>query len=77
MKKYIEDEYSENESYIDFNETLEDEDGSINDYLKYISDDEEEFISNTSEANFKNIFIDYIEKKLFEENLKCNKYVKN
>ena len=33
MKKYIEDEDSEDESYIDFNETSEDEDDSINDYL--------------------------------------------
>ena len=32
MKKYIQDEDSEDESYIDFNETSEDEDDSINDY---------------------------------------------
>ena len=78
MKKYIEDEDSEDESYIDFNETSEDEDDSINDYLKYISDDEEEFISNTNENNFKNLLIDYNgTKNILEHKVKCKEYIKH
>ena len=78
MKEYIEDEDSENESYINFNETSEDEDDSINDYLKYISDHEEEFISNTKENNFKNLLIDYNgTKNILEHKVKCNEYIKD
>ena len=56
--EYIDDLDSDDESYVDFNESSDDEDDSINDDLKYISDDKKEFISNTSQTNFKDLFID-------------------
>ena len=78
IRKNIHDLDSNDESYVDFNELLDDEDDSINDDLKCMSDDEEEFITNTSNTNFKNLLSDYIgTRTLYTANLKCKGCIKN